>query len=150
MEKKANIFASLFILANRLQVLGDSLDEQITIKQWLLIAVISKSNKEAITVSELSKFIGSSRQNVKKMADILERQGFVSLNKDPNDARVVQVSITEKCINHFKSRADLELNFIEKLFNDFDEELLDGLYRGINKLSSNVTEMEIEKGGNKN
>jgi len=35
--EKAHILGSVFILANRLQVLGDKFDENLTVKQWLLL-----------------------------------------------------------------------------------------------------------------
>lgn len=35
LEQQANIFGTIFVLSNRLQVLGDAFDKNITIKQWL-------------------------------------------------------------------------------------------------------------------
>lgn len=72
-EKKAYIFGGILTLANRLQALGDKLDENVTLKQWLLIAVILKSGRSSPTISEVAKLVGNSRQNVKKMAGLLEK-----------------------------------------------------------------------------
>ncbi len=142
LDKQAFIFGSIFALANRLQILGDKLDENITTKQWLLIAVISKSEHPSPTLSEVAKIIGSSRQNVKKMATILQKRGLVSLTKDPNDARMVRITLTSECITYFEDRDEQELQFMEKLFDSFDESLTDGLYDGVVKLAENVVEME--------
>ncbi|NBK23494.1 MAG: MarR family transcriptional regulator, partial [Spirochaetia bacterium] len=68
---QANIFGSFFTLSNRLQAAGDGLDEKMTLKQWLLVAVLIKSEEQALSVSELAQRMGSSRQNVKKMAQLL-------------------------------------------------------------------------------
>lgn len=89
LEKKSHIFGSLFILANRVQILGDKVDPVLSIKQWLLIAAIPQFKSGSPTISDIAKMIGSSRQNVKKMALILEKIGFVRLSKDDNDARVI-------------------------------------------------------------
>jgi DNA-binding MarR family transcriptional regulator len=141
-DKKAYIWGSIFSLANRLQILGDKLDKNISIKQWLLIAIISKFEHSSPTLGEVADTIGNSRQNVKKMAVILQSQGFVSLTKDVNDGRMVRISLTPKCIAYFQDRAEKELQFIEKLFDAFDETLTDGLYQGFIKLVENTVEME--------
>lgn len=144
LDKQAYIFGGIFTLANRLQILGDKLDENITTKQWLLIAIISKSENPSPTLSEVAEIIGSSRQNVKKMATILQKRGFVSLTKDPHDARMVRISLTPECITYFQNRDEKELQFMKKLFAGFDESLTDGLYEGFIKLAENIVEMESD------
>ncbi|MNN61126.1 Transcriptional repressor MprA [compost metagenome] len=139
---KEYIFGNMFVLANRMQVLGDKVDPNITIKQWLFIAIISKCEDRPPTLSEISTLIGNSRQNVKKMAVILEKQGFIQLMKDTNDARIIRVSLTKKCRDYFEKREGIENFFMDKLFSGFDEELLKGFYNGLVKLSDNIAEME--------
>jgi len=65
LKKKGYIFASIFTLSNRLQVIGDKFDKDLTVKQWLLLAGILNSGKKAPTLTEVAAIIGSSRQNVK-------------------------------------------------------------------------------------
>jgi DNA-binding MarR family transcriptional regulator len=141
LNKKAYIFGSIFTLSNKLQAIGDKMDPNITVKQWLLLACISKF-EESPTISEIADAIGNSRQNAKKMAAILEREGFLTLKKDKNDARILRVSLTEKCKKYFENRDNQELEFIDLLFNGFDSDLVQGLYKGILKLSENIVEME--------
>lgn len=142
MEKRAFIFGGIFALANRLQVLGDAMDKNITVKQWFLLAMILRSDKDSLTIGELSKLIGNSHQNVKKMVVILEKQGFVNMCKDSLDARKMRVSLTKKCFEYFEQRQGMESGFMEKLFDGFDEGLLDGLCQGMNMLSNNMEKME--------
>lgn len=123
-EDKAYIFGTVFTLSNRLQILGDKLDDRLTVKQWLLLAGISMCGSDAPTISEVAALIGSSRQNVKKMALILEKEGFVSLRRDPHDLRVLRISLSENCIGHLNHREEKERDFIEELFYGFDEEEL--------------------------
>jgi DNA-binding MarR family transcriptional regulator len=142
LQKKAYIFGTLFVLANRLQALGDALDDKITLKQWLFITVIVKSEKQALTITELAQLIGTSRQNVKKMAAILEKDGFITFEKDSSDARILRVALTEKCKNHFAKRGDLEIDFITKLFERMDNDTLDKIAEGFGILMKNISEME--------
>ncbi|MBC8080907.1 MAG: MarR family transcriptional regulator [Gorillibacterium sp.] len=143
-EQQATIFGVIFALANRLQILGDKLDGNITIKQWLLLAAIFKNPSPSPSLSEVGDMIGNSRQNVKKMAMILEKQGFVTLIKDVSDARMVRISLTPKCIAYFAKRVDKESQFMEKLYNGFEGDLTNGLYNGLIKLFDNIIVMEGE------
>lgn len=141
-EEKTHIFGSIFILANRLQVLGDKFDGNLTIKQLLLLVGILKNSSDSPTISEVASFIGNSRQNAKKMALILQKKGFLNLEKDPNDARILRISLTDKCQNYFKLRENRELEFLEKLYDGFDASLIKSLDSGISKLETNIIEME--------
>lgn len=138
LEEKAYIFGSIFALSNKLQLLGDKLDPQLTVKQWLLLAGITKCKTLTPTITEVAALIGSSRQNVKKMALILEKQGFVLLNKDASDARMLRVSLSPSCMAHLKEREKMELDFIEKLFNGFGIQELSAFSGLIKRLEKNV------------
>lgn len=140
-KEKAYIFGSIFTLANKLQVLGDKFDENLTIKQWLLLAGIHKSENEMPTISKIAELIGNSRQNVKKMVLILEKKGFVKIQKDSQDARAQRVSLTEECREYLLQRERRELEFLEQLFEDFKPTEINDLVNGISKLDKNIIKM---------
>src|SRR5690554_262703 len=79
LEKKAHIFGGLFLLANRLQALGDGLDDKITLKQWLFIASIIGSEQVSLAITELANYIGTSRQNAKKWPPFLRKRALLPL-----------------------------------------------------------------------
>lgn len=138
---KQYIFGSIFSLANRLQALGDKIDENITVKQWFFVAIVSMFDSPP-SILEVSKIIGTSRQNIKKMALILQNQGFVSIQEDSNDKRVSRILLTKKCFDYFKTREDMEQSFIESLFNGFTEKNIEDLSNNINLLMNNIDNME--------
>jgi DNA-binding MarR family transcriptional regulator len=140
LEKKAYIFATIFALANKLQVLGDQFDQNITTKQWLFVVGVS-AFKEPPMISELANFIGYSRQNAKRIANDLQKGGFVKIKSDASDARALRIELTAKCREHFAERDQREIEFIEKLFTDFDSEKTDHLYDGIIRLEKNIKEV---------
>lgn len=142
LDKQAYIFASMFALSNKLQSLGDKLDIPITIKQWLFLIGVFKSESNAPTISEIAQLTGYSRQNVKKMALILEDKGLVVVNKDVTDARVSRVSFTDKCLKFLDQIEDKGVEFITKIFADFDESTVDGLYKGLLQLSESIQAIE--------
>jgi len=143
LAKQAYIFGTIFVLANKLQVLGDAFDKNITIKQWLFLASVAQF-KEPPTVSEAADYIGYSRQNAKRLAAALEQNGFVTIAKDKNDARALRIALAPKFETYFRERGEREAEFIRELFNGFDQELIDGLYRSLVQLAHNIEKMEKE------
>lgn len=141
-EQKAYIFASIFALSNKLQVLGDAFDENITIKQWLFILGVSKFS-EPPTVSEVANFIGYSRQNAKRIAVALDERGYITITKDKNDARALRITLTQKCTEYFAKRSQRELEFLDKLFTGFDTNLTSDVYRGLIRLAENIELMMV-------
>lgn len=139
---QAYIYGGIFALSNKLQLLGDKFDPNISTKQWFLIAIIASFKNEAPTISMAAERVGSSRQNVKKMAAILEKRGFLAINKDKQDGRIQRLELTKYCIDYFKQRSEREERYIENLYTDFNEVLYIGLYRGMKKLEENIIRME--------
>lgn len=140
-DSKAYVFSRIFMLANRLQALGDRMDETVTVKQWLMIAIIMRSGGTP-SLGEIAEQSGNSRQNTKKMAVILQKQGFLTLKHDPQDRRVVRVAVTAHCLDYFRNRGQQEQQFIADLFAGFEAERLNGLQEGIARLMTNLAAME--------
>ncbi len=143
LEQKAYAFATIFTLSNRLQVLGDAFDKNITTKQWLFALGVSRF-KEPPTISEVANFIGYSRQNAKRIASALHELGFVTISKDKSDARALRIELTSKCIEYFAERDKREVKFLEELFTGFDAESTLSLHKGITKLEHNVKAMDLQ------
>lgn len=145
LQKKAYIFGTIFTLSNKLQVLGDKFDKDITTKQWLFIVGVS-TFREPPMISELANFVGYSRQNAKRIAASLQERGYVAISKDETDSRALRVELTPKCREYFEKRNKREIDFLEKIFTGFDTESTQNLYEGLTMLERNIREiMEQEK-----
>ena len=136
--KQAYIYGAIQMLANRLQTVGDRIDPTMSSKQWFLLAIVTKFTEVPPNIGDVAEVLGTSRQNVKKMANILERQGFLKLEKDKDDLRSIRLFLTEKCDSYFKSREQLEGEYIERIFSGIDDEVLDSLCAGLGKLAKNI------------
>lgn len=99
---KEYLFASIFLLSNKLQALGDIYLKEITLKQWLLLVSISALEKKPISVTELAAYIGSSRQNVRKMLEALASKGYVTLTQNTQDKRNLSVALTARTLDFFE------------------------------------------------
>ena len=142
------IFASIFINQNKMQTACDKIDPEITMKQWLLLAVVS-TFEENLSLSQIGEIMGCSRQNVKKLALALEKKGFIKLMQSKSDSRSTCVLLDEK-MNEYVSRVgDMQENVLKILFEDFSEEeikqyfnLIAKLYTGIEKVENYAEEVK--------
>ncbi|MCX7749851.1 MAG: MarR family transcriptional regulator [Clostridia bacterium] len=144
LEKQKFIFGSLFLLANKLQVIGDQYlgKDDMTTKQWFLTIMISQFGDNYPTLSEVAKLIGSSRQNVKQLALKLQEKDFLRIEKDEDDARATRLKLTEKCRQFWEKRQHQDDEFLSELFKNFTQEEIDILCSGFNKLFEKIKHIE--------
>ena len=116
MSEMQFIFGSVFLLANKLQIAGDKITEELTTKQWFLLVMISKMDKELPSMTDIANFTGSTRQNITKMLLILEKKGYITISTLPEDKKSMRVTLTEKCGEHFASKEKSGNELLEKIF----------------------------------
>lgn len=145
-EHKYALFGLFFAFHNRLQTTGDSFYEEITCKQFFLMACMNLFPDEPPTMNDLSKIMGCSRQNVKQIVKSLESKGFLKLAIDENDRRKQQIFMTEKAFYMAEKYHEKETQFMNMLFNGISNEEIDSTYSVISKIENNLKTY----GGNKN
>lgn len=133
-EQEAFVFGTLFLLANRMQVWGDSLLPEITTKQLFLLIFILNMDMETPSIKEIACFTGTSRQNTKKLLEQLESKGFVSLSKSPTDARATIVSFTDKTARYFQEQDQFSTEQMSLLFHQVTDEELECTMNVIHKM----------------
>jgi DNA-binding MarR family transcriptional regulator len=115
-ENQQFIFGSIFLLSNKLQLLGDKITQEITLKQWFLLNMIQKMDNKFPNYHDIAKVIGTSRQNVSKMISVLQKNGMVRLEPSETDHRAVYVTLTQKCLDYFSSKEDIGNQLLDTLF----------------------------------
>lgn len=141
-EKEQFIFGSILLLANKLQIFGDKLFTDFTLKQWFLIIMMSKMENKEPTVREISDFTGTTRQNVKKMLLPLENKGFVAVEKSATDGRALKVSLTDKSYQYFNDHKNDSEIIVDRIFTAIGEEDLDTVIRVFNALFATISNIE--------
>lgn len=144
-QRKA-IFSTLFIAGNRLQTLFDARIPEVSLKQFMLLSIVRQS-KEELTFTQLGDLLGCSRQNIKKIADVLMKKGFITIEQSPNDTRAMCICPTEKANDYFTkdfSKYQEEMKYLFEVYTDKEIEtlfiLLSKLYGGIENLEKRVTD----------
>lgn len=139
-QQKA-IFNSLFIIGNKLQTLFDNHIPEISLKQFMLLSIIRQS-KEYLTFTQLGNLLGCSRQNIKKLASVLEKKGFVTIQQSPNDTRALWMCPTEKVNMFFDNEFLKYQRELKYLFEVYTDEEINTLFTLLMKLYSGVDNLE--------
>ena len=143
---QAFIIGAIFSLANRLQTLGDRIDPTVTTKQWFVLAVVASFFEQALqptppSISEIAELIGTSHQNIKKLAVILEHKGLIEMQKDVGDRRSTRLFLTERCYDYFKIRQQQEEEYLHQLFGGTDDQAIHALRIGLQHLINTADNM---------
>ena len=133
------IFSSIFILQNRMQTAGDKLQAEISMKQWLLLAM-TETCPAPRTLTRIGALMGCSRQNVKKLAQALEQKGFVELVSGANNA--VEIVLTERAEEYNEASSARNRRALALLFADFSEAEIAALFQLNRKLFAGVERVE--------
>lgn len=123
-DKEKYIFGSLFLLANKLQTIGDQFlgSDGMTTRQWFLTVMILQFRDKPPTLGEVAELMGSSHQNVKQLALKLQGKEFLKIEKDEHDGRAIRLKLTEKSYLYWKAREQEGDLFIKELFQDLTED----------------------------
>lgn len=141
------IFASLFILQNRLQTAFDQGNPEITLKQFMLLIIIRQAaeRNEFPTFTQAGKLLGCSRQNIKKLAVLLEKKGWVQISTNAQDVRASTILPTEAAKQFFAGVAAEHEQMLNLLFSSYTNEqihlffeMLTMLYPAIDKLETAI------------
>lgn len=141
MDGRYALFGLLFALQNRLQAVGDTFYEEITCKQFFLMACMNLFQGEAPTVQDLAQVMGSSHQNVKQIINKLEQKGFLKVEPDEEDRRKLRISLTEYAMVTGEKYRAKEEEFMTGLFDGVDAEEAKQAFFTLSKMEENLMKL---------
>lgn len=136
------IFSELFIVQNKIQAKFDKVFEEITSKQLIILAIVN-AFPHPPSLTEVAKHAGCSRQNVKKVATVLQSNGYIRFLEEKG-TRAVRIALEQKFY-------DFEEEFMKKsqeglavLFKGINYEQMRALYVGLHSLEENTDQFQEE------
>ena len=141
MDGRYALFGLLFALQNRLQAVGDTFYEEITCKQFFLMACMNLFQGEAPTVQDLAQVMGSSHQNVKQIINKLEQKGFLKVEPDEKDGRKLRISLTEYAMVTGEKYRAKEEEFMTGLFDGVEAEEAKQAFFTLSKMEENLMKL---------
>ena len=146
MVKRGSLI-SVLIVANRMDTLleRELKEYDVTAKQWFLTVFVDNSFDKPPTIKEVAREMGSSHQNVKQVALKLEQKGLLVLEKDKKDARVTRLKLTDQSYKFSQITQSKAATFTQALFKGIEKDDMSKVRAVLQKMLSNLTEMENEK-----
>ncbi len=141
------VFGSIHIVSNKKETLLERELKEfgITFKQWFMMVVIQNSFETPPTIGETALVMGSSHQNVKKIASILEEKGYIAFEKDKKDSRAKRIRLTEESYKLSEIIQEKATTFTSVLFAGIDEEDMTKARLVLQRMMSNLAKMEQNK-----
>ncbi|MBG9980391.1 MarR family winged helix-turn-helix transcriptional regulator [Facklamia lactis] len=133
------LFASIFMVEKRLTVVCEKLQAEITMKQWLLLALVMHS-EEKLNFTELGRLMGCSRQNIKKLASTLEEKGFIMFEEGVNNSQYIHV--LDKAYQYGQEMGAKYDQTLAILFQDFSQQEIQSFLKFYQRLTENIEYLE--------
>lgn len=71
-------YATLFSLANKVQVKGDQSLELLTSRQHMAMVAIAHLPEDETTLNNIARKLGTTKQSVKQLITIMEKRGMLT------------------------------------------------------------------------
>lgn len=144
-DRLLTIREDIFQLAKLFESIANHHSPGITVKQLRLLETIAEFPPDSPTVSSLAARAGSSRQNVKKMALILERGGLIRITKDDRDGRRLRIEISDRGQDVLDRRLINNEDLLDQIFFDLDEKTIKLTGKSLSKIKKNCLRLTEKK-----
>jgi DNA-binding MarR family transcriptional regulator len=112
----------------------------ITNARWQTLSDLFALEKP-VTVSELARYMGLTRQAVQRLADDMARDGLVEFVKNPGDARAMHLLLTDAGRSTYHDALEREWQSTNAIAQDFDEQQI---ARAVTLLEAITQRMQID------
>jgi DNA-binding MarR family transcriptional regulator len=136
LEMEKYILVVLFLVQQRWSyVIGRELaEDNITTKQWLMMIVMVNAFKSPPSMQEVADAMSTTHQNVKQLATRLETRGFLKIQRDPENRRIMRLKVTEDCLDYWEKRDPKDVETINAHFEGLENEEIKYLFEIMSKL----------------
>lgn len=144
-NKQYIMFGGAFVLANKLQLVADKTMLGLSTKQWFLLRNLQDLPADPPpTITTLAKETDTTRQNVSKMLEGLQRRGYVVLSSSERDHRSQSVVLTTLGAQTLREVAGKSAPFFAALFSGIGAEECAMSADVILKMIENLQKMQEE------
>lgn len=126
-----------FSLSSRIQTIGDREFEDVTMKQLFLMIALDMFAQPP-TLKEMGDLIGCSYQNVKRMAESLQKKGYLIIRQDETDKRKLRLVGTAKKEELAEAKQEAMLAFMANLYRGIPKEDLRITLKTLMKMDQNL------------
>jgi DNA-binding MarR family transcriptional regulator len=118
--------------------------DNITTKQWLMLVILGNAFDHDPSMQEVADAMSTTHQNVKQLASRLQDSGFLKIERDPNNKRILRLKFTQQCYKYWEKRDEADIKSITNLFHVLDDEEVKSFFGIMNKLEKSSQEQYQE------
>jgi DNA-binding MarR family transcriptional regulator len=136
LEMEKYILVVLFLIQQRWSytINKEFQKDQITTKQWLMLIVIGNAFNHNPSMQEVADAMSTTHQNVKQLATRLETTGFLKIERDTKNKRILRLKVTEKSEEYWKTRETEHAKSIAEYFKELEDSEVISLFKIMGKL----------------
>jgi MarR family transcriptional regulator, transcriptional regulator for hemolysin len=137
-------FGMIFNVANQCQSVldGQLAPYDITTKQWYLSVIVNALFTSPPQLSDVAKMMNTSHQNVKVIAEKLEKKGHLAFVSDEADQRKVRVKLTQQSVDFWQTLAPKSEDAMNQIFEGISTEDLSLFCDTLTKMLDNLDRMK--------
>jgi DNA-binding MarR family transcriptional regulator len=124
-EKMAALTAAVRAVFNRLKALGDDLHGDLEVTAAMRAVMETLAAEGAMTVPQIARLKGVTRQHIQLLADALVGAGFAVIKENPAHRRSALIALTDKGRRTFAKMRAREVPIVAELADEFDAQELD-------------------------
>ena len=132
------VFASVLLLATRMQRAYDARLPELSLKQWLTLLLLYRIGGDAASVAQIAELSGSSHQNITKMIALLARDGWVKRSVSSTDRRALHVAVTQRTLAYFSEHEELGDRLLAELFSGIPDADVEATARTLATMQQNL------------
>ncbi len=107
--------------------------------QWMiLMALADMDQADGVPVNAVSKKLHVDSSFITTQSKLLEKKGFLRRKTSTEDARIVQMSLTDKTYKHLASLASQQEALNDFIFAEFDDQQLDEITSKLSALKNRL------------
>lgn len=139
------LFGGTFVLANKLQYIGDKMVDGLSTKQWFLLRnLMDLPADPPPSITQIAKSMDSTRQNITQMLELMEREGYVEISDSESDHRSRCVRLTDAGNEYAKKTAENAQDFLNRLYEDISPKEREAAAGVMMKMMANLERMQEE------
>lgn len=134
-EVFTKITLEIFKVSGLLNLEGDKITEEFGLSsaRWKVMGAIVKSN-EPITVSEIGRAMGQSRQATQRVVDIMAKDGLLDMLGNPHHKKAKLIALTEKGVEVYEQLDKKQEKWAVSGAEDIAREELDNTLSTLRKM----------------
>jgi len=133
----------LFMIEQRWNYVIDKEMERdgLTTKQFLMLLIIQRLFRSPPSIREVADAMSMTHQNVKQVAANMERRGFLTLERDEKNRRIIRLKVTEQCRVFWEKRAVDDIPSVLALFENLSDDEMKALFDLMTKVEQKAEQL---------